>query len=130
MEQPDKIEVLFNENHVLIRLNGLFTIDDLLSCFDYVVNHYDYKLGMSRIWELTNAHFEIRESDEIEILANYSLLFPPGINNVKVALVSDVNNNWILIQLFKAHTQNTKLKVEAFNSLHQAQNWVTTQFSK
>lgn len=124
----EKVAVSFNvkDNYVIAKYNGQFNVNDALEAFDYVVNHPEYKSSMHRIWEISKAKFEVLENEEINLVANYTVSFPPATSSVKEAMVSEINGNWALLKLFKRYADNSLLQIEIFENLQDAIDWVTS----
>lgn len=72
-----------------IRLSGLLNKKVILSAFDLTVTDKRYKNGMGRLWDFRDADLSSLDAKTINEIAQYSLRFPPGINDVKVAFVTD-----------------------------------------
>lgn len=66
-------------------------------------------------------------NNSILMASNYSNMFRSGVKDVKVALVSENKNNIELLQVFKAYTRNTELEVEVFESIKEAEVWISTR---
>ncbi|MBU2515291.1 hypothetical protein KJ966_28575 [bacterium] len=82
---------------------------------------------MGRIWDVTEADLSNLSNNSILMASNYSNMFRSGVKDVKVALVSENKNNIELLQVFKAYTRNTELEVEVFESIKEAEVWISTR---
>ncbi len=66
---------------------GLFTNPSILSAFDLNVADNRYRDGMGRLWDFRDADLSSLKSETVVEMAQYSLNFPSGINDVKVAFL-------------------------------------------
>lgn len=124
-------EVRFNkpQHYVTTIFKGKLSYDSILASFDQVVNSADYLAGMGRIWDLTAADLSGLNEEAIWMIAGYSSVFPSGINNVKVALISAKETDAELIRLFLSYSQGAKTKVKFFASFAEAEQWITDKRS-
>ena len=76
------------KNIAYIKLSGLLSKEVILSAFDITVSDKRQKKGMGRLWDFRDADLSSLASETITEMAQYSLRFPPGINDVKVAFVT------------------------------------------
>ena len=77
------------KNIAYIKLSGLLSKKVILSAFDLTVSDKRYKNGMGRLWDFRDAELSSLDSETITEMAQYSLRFPQGINDVKVAFVTN-----------------------------------------
>jgi hypothetical protein len=128
MDISQKVTVSFNvkDNYVIATYDGKFSVNDALEAFDYVLNHNDHVRGMNRIWEISNAKFEVENNEEIELVARYTEIFPPVVRDVKEAMVSKINSNWVKLKLFKMYSKEILKQVDIFENLQDAIDWVTS----
>jgi hypothetical protein len=76
------------KNIAYIRLVGPLNREIILAAFDAAVSDRRYRKGMSRLWDFRDADLPSLVSSTIAEMAEYSIKFPPGINDVKVAFVA------------------------------------------
>jgi hypothetical protein len=114
-----------DKNFCKIKLKGLLTRDAILHAFDASVSHINHQAGMGRLWDFTEADLSLFSSDTIQAIAQYSLRFPKGINDVKVAFAVERDLEYGLSKIFQAFSSKAKTKVEVFRSLQEAEQWLT-----
>ena len=107
-----------------IKLNGLLTRDAILHAFDASVSHINHKPGMGRLWDFTEADLSLLNSNTIHAMAQYSLKFPKGINDVKVAFAVARDLEYGLSKIFQAFSSQANTKIEVFRSLQEAEAWL------
>jgi len=59
-------------------------------------------------------------------MAQYSLAFPKGINDVKVAFVVKRDPELGFANMFKSFASKTKTPIEVFRSIEEAEEWLST----
>lgn len=127
--QKALIETIFDLSgtYVLTRFEGRIDYETILFGFDKAVNASQYRNGMPRIWDLSAADLSTLTDENVWMAANYSSVFPSGINNVKVALVSTNKGNIETLHRFKSYSAGFKTEVRIFDSLQAAIEWVTVK---
>ncbi len=75
------------KNIACIKMSGPFSFVEVLNAFDTAVSADNYKAGMGRLLDFREIDLSAIDSDTIRKMVKYSLSFPPGINDVKVAFV-------------------------------------------
>lgn len=115
-----------DKNICKIKLSGLLTRDIILHAFDASVSHINHKTGMGRLWDFTEADLSLLNSDTIQAMAQYSLRFPKGINDVKVAFAVARDLEYGLSKIFQAFSSKAKTKIEVFRSIEGAEEWLST----
>jgi hypothetical protein len=113
------------QNYYIIEMTGLLTNEQILHAFDAAVSHINYQKGMARIWDFREADLSRITSDSIMSMAQYSLAFPEGINDVKVAFIVKREPDLKLTKKFKSFAKKTKTPIQIFFSIEEAENWVT-----
>jgi hypothetical protein len=111
------------KNLAYIKLSGRLSKEEILRAFDSTVSDERYKKGMGRIWDFRNADLSSFDSQTIAEMGKYSLRFPPGINDVKVAFVTSRNLEYGLSRMFElSSTAMTPIRV--FRALDEAEKWM------
>ena len=113
------------KNIAYIRLSGLLSKEIILEAFDTAVSDQRYRKGMGRLWDFRNADLSLLDSSTIEEMAKYSMNFPPGINNVKVAFVAQRELEYGLSRMFEAYSRDGKTSVAVFFTLEEAEDWLS-----
>ena len=121
-----ELKVNSDKNYCTIKLTGLLTRDMILHAFDASVSHIHHISGMGRLWDFTEADLSLLNSNTIQAMAHYSLKFPKGINDVKVAFAVTRDLEYGLTKIFEAFSAKAKTNIEIFRSLEEAQEWVST----
>ena len=112
-----------DKNIAYIKIKGSVTSKQVLNAFDTAVSDPQYKKGMARLWDFTEADLSAIDSDTIFQMAQYSLRFPPGINDVKVAFVTSRPLEYGLARMFEM-TSRAKTPISVFESIDEAQKWM------
>lgn len=114
-----------NGKFVHIKLAGKPTAVEILKAFDVAVYHKDYQPGMGRLWDFLDADLSEFSSGIISEMAQYSLKFPEGINNVKVAFVVSRTVEYGLARMFEAFSNTAHTKIMVYYDMNNAVKWLT-----
>jgi len=119
------MDILFDEtkNIAYIKITGLVSSKEILKAFDIAVSSEKYKTGMGRLWDFTEADLSSIDSYTIREMAQYSLSFPPGINDVKVAFATDKTLEYGLSRMFQGFS-DAKTTIRVFKTIKQAETWM------
>ena len=112
-----------DDNIAYIRLTGILTKEMILDAFDAAVSHQTYQSGMGRLWDFRDADLSSIASDTVKAMAQYSLRFRPGINDVKVAFVAGRDFEFGLSRMFEM-SSNSKTPIRVFRSMKEAREWM------
>ncbi len=120
------MDLRFDEkkNIAYIKITGSVNSQDVLKAFDAAVSSEKYQKGMARLWDFTEADLSAIDSDTIREMAQYSLSFPSGINDVKVAFVTARSTEFGLSRMFQMSSK-AKTPIEVFKTIEQAEKWMT-----
>ena len=110
-------------NVVYIKLSGLLSQKVILGAFDLTVSDKRYKKGMGRLWDFRGADLSSLGSGTIAAMAQYSLKFPPGINDVKVAFVTSTDLEYGLSRMFQ-NSSAAKTPIRVFRAMDPAEKWI------
>ena len=111
------------KNMAYIKLSGLLSKKIILSAFDLTVSDRRYKNGMGRLWDFRDADLSSLEAETITEMAQYSLRFPPGINDVKVAFVTDRDIEYGLTRMFEISSE-AMTPIQVFRAMDEAEKWM------
>ena len=111
------------KNIAYIKITGPAISKDILNAFDFAVSDKKYKKGMGRLWDFTDVDLASIDSETIKEMAQYSLSFPPGINDVKVAFVTSRPLEYGLSRMFKMSSL-AKTPIDIFDSIAEAEKWM------
>jgi hypothetical protein len=111
------------KNIAYIRLSGPLNKKVILSAFDLTVSDKKYKKGMGRLWDFRDADLSFLDHETIVEMARYSLRFPPGINDVKVAFVTSRDLEYGLSRIFEMSSQ-AKTPIRVFRAMDEAEKWM------
>ena len=111
------------KNIAYIKLSGLLSKKIILSAFDLTVSDRRYKNGMGRLWDFRGADLSSLEAETITEMAQYSLRFPPGINDVKVAFVTDRDIEYGLTRMFEISSE-AMTPIQVFRAMDEAEKWM------
>ena len=113
------------KNIAYIKIKGKVRSKDILDAFDLAVSSEKYKKGMGRLWDFTEIDLSSLESKVIPSMARYSLNFPAGIRDVKVAFVVGVSLEYGLIRMFQTYSDmHAKSQVKVFDTVEKAEEWM------
>lgn len=120
------MELEFDEekNIAYIKLSGLLSKKVILSAFDLTVSDKRYRKGMGRLWDFRGADLSSLDSETVTAMAQYSLKYPPGINDVKVSFVTSGDLCYGLSRMFEI-SSNAKTPICVFRAMNQAEKWMT-----
>ena len=118
-----EIKIDKTKNIAHIKLTGSLDSKVILKAFDDVVSHKNYKKGMGRLWDFRKADLSLLTTDTVKQMAQYSLNFPPGINDVKVAFVTSGPLEYGLSRMFEMASR-AKTPISVFDSIDEAQKWM------
>jgi hypothetical protein len=111
------------KNIAYIKLSGLLSRKVILSAFDLTVSDKRYKNGMGRLWDFTEADLSSLDTATVIEMAQYSLQFPPGINDVKVAFVTSRDLEYGLSRMFEMSSKS-KTPIRVFRVMDEAEKWM------
>ena len=113
------------KNIAYIKLRGKVGSENILAAFDAAVSSEKYKKGMGRLWDFTEIDLSALDVSVIPEMAQYSLSFPPGINDVKVAFVATKTSAYGLTRMFQEYSDiYAKTQVMVFDNLDEAEKWM------
>ena len=113
------------KNIAYIKIKGKASSEDILAAFDAAVSSEKYKKGMGRLWDFTEIDLSALDSSVIPEMAQYSLSFPPGISDVKVAFVAIKPSAYGLTRMFQEYSDiYAKTQVMVFDNLDEAEKWM------
>ncbi|MFC1821901.1 hypothetical protein ACFL9T_04280 [Thermodesulfobacteriota bacterium] len=108
-----------------IKLTGTVSKENVLEAFDEAVASEGYEKGMGRLWDFSEIDLSSLDSQSIPEMAVYSLRFPPGIGDVKVAFVVTKTMEYGLTRMFKAYSDSSaKSQVNIFHKIEDAEDWM------
>ena len=108
-----------------IKITGKVGPKDILDAFDLAVFSEKYKKGMGRLWDFTEIDLTSLESEVISSMAQYSLQFPAGVRDVKVAFVVNKPLEYGLARMFQAYSDMyAKSQVMVFDTVNKAEEWM------
>lgn len=110
-------------NIAYIKLSGPLSKKVIISAFDSTVSDKRYKEGMGRLWDFRDADLSPLDPDTITEMAQYSLKFPPGINDVKVALVTGTDLDYGLTRMFQMSSKAVT-PIRVFRAIDEAEKWM------
>jgi hypothetical protein len=111
------------KNIAYIKLSGLLSKKVILSAFDLTVSDKRYKNGMGRLWDFRDADLSSLDTKTITEMAQYSLRFPPGINDVKVAFVTLRDLEYGLTRMFEISSK-AMTPIQVFREMEEAEKWM------
>ncbi|MGD2185465.1 MAG: hypothetical protein PVI71_05020 [Desulfobacterales bacterium] len=111
------------KNIAYIKITGPARSEEILKAFDIAVSSEEYKKGMGRLWDFIEADLSGIDSHTIRRMAQYSLSFPPGINDVKVAFAAAKTLELGLSRMFQASSE-AKTPIRVFKTIKQAEEWM------
>jgi hypothetical protein len=111
------------KNIAYIKLSGLLNKKVILSAFDLTVSYKRYKNGMGRLWDFRDADLSSLDTSTITEMAQYSLRFPPGINDVKVAFVTPRDLEYGLTRMFEISSK-AMTPIQIFREMDEAEKWM------
>ena len=111
------------KNIAYIKLSGLLSKKAILSAFDLTVSDKRYRKGMGRLWDFRDADLSSLDSETITAMAQYSLRYPPGINDVKVSFVTSTELEYGLSRMFEMSSE-AKTPIRVFRAMDQAEKWM------
>ena len=112
-----------SKNIAYIKIVGPVSSEEILKAFDITVSSKKYKTGMGRLWDFSEADLSSIDSYTIRKMAQYSLSFPPGINDVKVAFATDKTLEFGLSRMFQSFS-DAKTPIRVFKTIKQAETWM------
>jgi hypothetical protein len=111
------------KNIAYIKLSGRLSKKVILRAFDLTVSDKRYKNGMGRLWDFRDADLSSLDSETITEMTQYSLRFPPGINDVKVAFVTSRVLEYGLSRMFEISSK-AMTPIQVFRAMDEAEKWM------
>jgi len=113
------------KNIAYIKITGKVRSQDILDALDLAVSSEKYKKGMGRLWDFTQIDLTSLESNAIPAMAQYSLQFPAGIRDVKVAFAVKKPMEYGLTRMFQTYSDMyAESQVMVFNTVKKAEEWM------
>jgi len=113
------------KNIAYIRMTGPLNRESILEAFDAAVSDKRYRKGMGRLWDFRDADLSALDSSAIAEMAKYSMRFPQGINDVKVAFVASRELEFGLSRMFEGYSREAKTTVSVFYTMEDAVAWLS-----
>ncbi|MFH2066477.1 MAG: hypothetical protein ABIK15_14850 [Pseudomonadota bacterium] len=113
------------KNIAYIKLSGLLNKRKILEAFEEVVADQDYRKGMGRLWDFMDADLSLLNAEIVESIAGYSIQYPDGINDVKVAFVAYRPSDYRIARMFEALSINANTEIAVFQNLEDAERWMS-----
>ena len=111
------------KNIAYIGLSGILSKEIIFGAFDLAVSDKRYKNGMGRLWYFKDADLSSLDAETITELGQHSLKYPPGINDVKVAFVTDKNFEYGLTRMYEISSK-AMTPIQVFRSMDEAEKWM------
>ncbi len=111
------------KNIAYIKLSGQLSKKAILRAFDLAVADIRYRDGMGRLWDFRDADLSSLKSETVFEMAQYSLNFPSGINDVKVAFLVSRDFEYGLSRMFEL-SSNSKTPINVFRTMDEAEKWM------
>ena len=118
-----KLHIDEGKNIAHIKLSGPLSKEAILSVFDLAVSDKRYKKGMGRLWDFSDADLSSLSVLTVIDMAQYSLKFSKGINDVKVAFVANKDLEYGLSRMFEM-SSNAKTPIRVFRTISDAEEWL------
>ena len=120
------MELQFDEirNVASIKLEGQLDKETILGALEACVADDRYRPGMARLWDFFDADLSTLNSDTVREMAQYSLKFPPGVGDVKVAFVTDRKLEFGLARMFEMSSR-AATPIRVFQKMDEAVDWMT-----
>ena len=111
------------KNIAYIKLSGQLNEKVILSAFDKTVSDKRYKKGMGRLWDFRDADLSSLDYETVAKMAQYSLNYPPGIKDVKVAFVASRDLEYGLSRMFEMSSRAIT-PIHVFRTMDEAEKWL------
>jgi hypothetical protein len=112
-------------NVACIKMSGPLSGPAILGAFHAAVGSPEYQTGMARLWDFTEADPSSLDSETLEQMARHSLRFPPGVRDVRVALVAPSDLGYGLARMFEAFSNGVAaITPRVFHSVEEAEAWL------
>ncbi len=111
------------KNFVHIRLTGPVDREMLLNAFDQAISGDQHEPGMGRLWDFRDVDLSGLKSDTIRGLTKYTQKHPAGINDVKVAFLTESDLEYGLTNMFKFASE-AATSIRLFRSFEDAESWL------
>ena len=118
-----ELQIDQEKNIAFIKLTGQPSREDIVQAFDAAVQDEKYKKGMGRLWDFRDADLSSFDTATIVDLAQHSLKYPPGINDVKVAFVTGKDIDYGLSRMFEMASAS-KTPINVYRSMDEAKKWM------
>mgnify|MGYP001820170871 CR=1 FL=1 len=107
-----------------IKLAGRVDKEAILGALNACVAHEGYRPGTGRLWDFFDADLSLVNSETIREMAQYSLRFPPGVRDVKVAFVTDRDLEFGLSRMFEMSSR-AETPIRVFRTMDEAVEWMS-----
>jgi hypothetical protein len=117
------LRIYEEKNIAYVKLSGPLSKKVILDAFDLIVSDKRYKKGMGRLWDFRDADLSSLDAETITEMAQYSLRFPPGVNDVKVAFVTARDLEYGLSRMFEMSSK-AMTPIRVFRAMDEAEKWM------
>jgi hypothetical protein len=125
MEPRTSLRFDAGKNLACIKMSGPLSGPAILSAFDAAVDSPEYRPGMARLWDFTEADPSSLDSETLRQMALHSLRFPPGVRDVRVAFVAPTDLGFGLARMFEAFSDGVAaITPRVFHTRDEAEAWL------
>jgi hypothetical protein len=110
-------------NAVSIRLTGPLDKENILGALEACVSDTRYRSGIGRRRDFLEADLSSLDSETVRDMAQYSLKFPPGVRDVKVAFLTNRPLEYGLSRMFEM-SSNAETPIRVFREMESALSWM------
>ena len=111
------------KNFVHIRLTGPVDREMILNAFDQAVSSDQHEPGMGRLWDFRDVDLSGLKSDTIRGMTKHTQRYQAGINDVKVAFLTQRDLEYGLTNMFKFASE-AATPIKLFRSFEEAEKWL------
>ncbi len=121
-----RIEIDEAKGIAYVKVYGCIYESDIRQAFHSVISSSDYKKGMHRLWDLSEADLSTIDNASLESLAKMSMDYSPTFDRTKVAVVAPQDLEFGMMRVYERISERKDYIFSPFRALEEAEKWLTT----
>ncbi|MCG8337435.1 MAG: hypothetical protein MJE63_23275 [Proteobacteria bacterium] len=122
-----RIEIDEAKGIAYIKVYGCLYESDIRQAFKSVISSSDYKKGMYRLWDLSEADLSTIDNASLESLAKVSADYSPEMDRTKVAVVAPQDLEFGMMRVYERISERKDYLFSPFRTLAEAEKWLMTK---
>lgn len=122
-----RIEIDVAKGIAYIKIYGCIYESDIRQAFNSVISNSEYKKGMCRLWDLSEADLSTIDNASLESLAKISTDYSPEFDKTKVAVVAPQDLEFGMMRVYERISERQDYLFSPFRTMEEAENWLMSE---